>query len=70
MANDLKNATKKEIAKDLFLTGKYQQKEIAKKVGVAENTIGRWAKDGKWELLRANLTTTKEKNLCSQQNSF
>lgn len=60
MANDLKNATKKEIAKDLFLTGKYQQKEIAKKVGVAENTIGRWAKYGKWELLRANLTTTKE----------
>lgn len=60
MANDLKNATKKEIAKDLFLTGKYQQKEIAEKVGVAENTIGRWAKNGKWELLRANLTTTKE----------
>lgn len=60
MANDLKNSTKKEIAKDLFLTGKYQQKEIAKKVGSSENTIGRWVKDGKWELLRANLTTTKE----------
>jgi transposase len=60
MANELKNSTKKEIAKDLFLTGKYQQKEIAKKVGSAENTIGRWVREGKWELLRANLTTTKE----------
>lgn len=60
MAKELNNATKKELAKDLFLTGKYQQKEIAKKVGVAENTIGRWVKDGKWELLRANLTTTRE----------
>lgn len=60
MTKELNNATKKELAKDLFLTGKYQQKEIAKKVGVAENTIGRWVKDGKWELLRANLTTTRE----------
>jgi len=60
MANELKNSTKKEIAKDLFLTGKYQQKEIAKKVGSAENTIGRWVREGKWELLRANLTTTRE----------
>lgn len=60
MADKLTNSAKREIAKDLFLTGKHQQKEIAKKVGVAENTIGRWIRDGKWDLLRANLTTTKE----------
>ena len=60
MAKELNREAKKKLAKELFLTGKHQQKEIAKMVGVAENTIGRWVKDGKWELLRANLTTTKE----------
>lgn len=60
MAKELNREAKKKLAKELFLTGKHQQKEIAKMVGAAENTIGRWVKDGKWELLRANLTTTKE----------
>ena len=60
MAKELNREAKKKLAKELFLTNKHQQKEIAKMVGVAENTIGRWVKDGKWELLRANLTTTKE----------
>lgn len=60
MAKELNREAKKRLAKELFLTGKHQQKEIAKMVGVAENTVGRWVKDGKWELLRANLTTTKE----------
>lgn len=60
MAKELNREAKKKLAKELYLTGKHQQKEIAKMVGVAENTIGRWIKDGKWELLRANLTTTKE----------
>lgn len=60
MSNELNREAKKKLAKELFLTGKHQQKEIAQMVSVAENTIGRWVKDGKWELLRANLTTTKE----------
>lgn len=65
MSDKLSNSTKKEIAKDLFLSGKYQQKEISAKVGISENTIGRWVRDGKWELLRANMTVTKE-NVLSQ----
>ena len=63
MAKKLNREAKKKLAKELFLTNKHQQKEIAKMVGVAENTIGRWVKEGKWETLRANLTTTKEKIL-------
>jgi transposase len=65
MANELNKEAKKLLAKDLFLTGKRQQKEIAKMVGVSENTIGRWVKDGKWELLRSSLTTTKESILAN-----
>jgi transposase len=60
MAKELNREAKKKLSKELFLTNKHQQKEIARMVGVAENTIGRWVKDGKWEMLRANLTTTKE----------
>ena len=60
MSKELNREAKKKLAKELYLTNKHQQKEIAALVSVAENTIGRWAKEGKWELLRANLTTTKE----------
>lgn len=60
MAKELNREAKKKLAKEFYLTGKYQQKEISGMVGVSENTIGRWIKEGKWELLRANLTTTKE----------
>lgn len=65
MAKELNREAKKKLAKELFLTNKHQQKEIATMVGVSENTIGRWSKDGKWELVRANLTTTKESVLCN-----
>jgi len=60
MSKELNREEKKKLAKELFLTAKHPQREIAKIVGASENTIGKWVKDGKWELLRANLTTTKE----------
>lgn len=56
----LSNKDAKETAKRMFLSGQHQQKEIAKIIGRSENTISRWVRDEKWELLRANLTTTKE----------
>lgn len=65
MAKTLSREAKKNLAKELYLTNKYQQKEIAGMVDVAENTVSRWARDGKWELLRANLTTTKESVLAN-----
>lgn len=65
MAKQSKRDVQVERAKQLFLTGKYQQKEIAELVGVVENTIKRWKDNGKWEMLRANMTITKE-NVLSQ----
>lgn len=53
----------KETAKALFLTGKYQQKEIAEMVGKTVQTISRWVTTEKWNLELASLTTTKEKQL-------
>jgi len=60
MVKELNREVKKILAKELFLTGKHQQKEIAKMVSVSEKTITRWVKVGKWEFLRSALTTTKE----------
>jgi transposase len=60
MAKELNREAKKRLAKELFLTNKYQQKDIAGMVGVSEKTISSWVKTGKWDLLRANMTTTKE----------
>ena len=60
MAKELNREATKKLAKELFLTGKHQQKEIAAMVGVSEKTVGKWVKEGKWEYVRANLTTTKE----------
>jgi len=66
MVKELNRRAKKILAKELFLTGKHPQKEIAAMVGISENSIGRWVKEGKWELLRANLTTTKENVLANK----
>ncbi|MBR5003199.1 MAG: helix-turn-helix domain-containing protein, partial [Bacteroidaceae bacterium] len=35
----------REIGKALFLSG-YSQRDIAARIGVSENTVGRWARDG------------------------
>ena len=65
MAKQSKNEVTRERAKQLYLTGKYQQKEIAEMVGVVENTIKRWKDKFRWDVLRANMTITKE-NVLSQ----
>lgn len=48
----------KEIAKVLYLQD-YKQKDIAVKLGVSENTVTRWAKDGCWDNLKKNLLNSK-----------
>jgi transcriptional regulator with XRE-family HTH domain len=54
---------KKEWAKTLYTLERLLQKEIAKKTGVSEKSISKWAIEGNWEKLRANLTITKEQQL-------
>lgn len=63
MGRTLKQDTKKKNAKALFITGQYQQKEIAELVGVTVQTISRWVNSEKWDVELASLTITKEKQL-------
>lgn len=52
------NIDKKSIAKALYVQSGYTQEEIAEKVGVTRQTVGRWVKAEGWEELKASQTIT------------
>lgn len=58
MANKSTMAKKKELAKELYLNGD-DQKSIAEKVGVAVNTVGRWAKNENWKARKTAVKLTR-----------
>lgn len=58
-----KQNDKRQKAKSLFLTGQYQQKEIAELVGVTEKTITKWKEEEDWESMKVSLLTTRESEL-------
>lgn len=56
--------TKKEernYAQILYVNENLTAKEIAKRVGVTQKTMGRWLKAGKWDQLRKSMLVTKQK---------
>lgn len=57
MATDTKG--NKDYAMTLFLYSNKTQQEIAQRVGVSENTLTAWKKDGNWEVLKGTLVATK-----------
>ena len=54
------NIDKKAIAKTLFVQSGHTQEEIAEKVGVTRQTVGRWVKGENWEELKASQSITPE----------
>jgi DNA-binding XRE family transcriptional regulator len=54
---------KKEYAQVLYLKTNLTQKDIAARVGVTEKTLGKWIKEGDWEMLKSSLIITKEQEL-------
>lgn len=60
-AKELTIKERKEWAKTVYIAEPtITQKALALRVGVSENTIGKWIKEGNWESLRINLTLTRE----------
>lgn len=49
---------KKELARLYYMQGE-QQNAIAVRVGVSAVTIGKWVKDGGWELRRSAMNVTR-----------
>ena len=58
MANKSSMSRKKELAKELYLKGD-DQKSIAEKVGVAVNTVSRWAKLEGWKSRKTAMQLTR-----------
>lgn len=55
---------RKNLAKNLYVKdGVITQKELAERVKVTENTIGKWVKDGQWESERTSTLLTREQEL-------
>lgn len=54
---------KQYLAKILFTTQKLDQKVVAAKVGVSENTMTKWVNDFNWRSLRNRLLVGKEEIL-------
>jgi len=60
----MRNTEKKEWAKLLYLQPeKITQKELARKVGVSEQTMSHWIVAEKWDRLRQSIIVTKEEQL-------
>ena len=58
------NERLKELAKALYLHENItSQKELAVRIGVRENTIGKWIADGKWANLKKNFLLTREERM-------
>ena len=67
---DITNKQKKELAKMLYTQNELTQEEIAQRVGTTRTTIGRWVKEGKWELLRTSLMMSREAQLSALYDSL
>jgi len=60
---ELNRGQKKELAQLLYTRNNLTQKEVAKKVGISENTMSRWVNDGNWDALKTSITATREEQL-------
>jgi DNA-binding transcriptional regulator LsrR (DeoR family) len=68
--SELSKQQKKELAKTLFLTGKFTQKEISEKTGVSRQSLSKWVNDGKWEELLVGVTISRENILQGLQRQI
>lgn len=67
MAKSPKQDKAKESARSLYMTGQFQQKEIAEIVGVSARTLVRWVAVEKWDVIFESLKSSKEKRIAKYQ---
>ena len=53
----------RDYAKILFIREGLNAKEIASKIDISQQTIGKWREEDKWDKLKITLTQTKEEQL-------
>lgn len=61
----------KSLAEHIYISdARITLKMLAEKIGVSENTLGKWAKENKWSDKRTSLLTTKSKQLALLYNQL
>lgn len=58
----IENNQKKIIAHDYYKAG-YSQIEISQKIGISQQTLSRWVKEGSWKQERTSITQTRQELL-------
>lgn len=58
-----KQSDKRQKAKSLYLTGQYDQKEIAQLIDVSTKSLSKWKQEESWDELKESLLTTRENEL-------
>jgi len=53
-----KKLQEKKLAETLYMNTAMSQKEISEYVGVSENTLAKWASEGKWELRKSAVSVS------------
>lgn len=60
---NLTNKQKRSLAQVLFCKENLTIQETAERVGVSRQTVGKWAKEDKWEEQKVGVTLTKEEQI-------
>ena len=58
MSKSKENEKKKALAKDLYVSG-YSLQDLADKIGVTRQTVGKWCKEDGWQEIRAAKNITR-----------
>lgn len=58
MSKSLKKEKKRALAKDLYVSG-YSMQDLADKIGVTRQTVGKWCKEDGWQEIRAARNITR-----------
>lgn len=61
---------KRGIARTLYIEGNYTQEEIAQKVGTTRQTVARWAREDKWQELKASVSITPAQLIAQWQQQI
>jgi DNA-binding XRE family transcriptional regulator len=56
---------KRTLAESYFLNAQMSQQEIAARVGVSENTLSAWKKEGNWDVKKGAKTATRTEIITS-----
>lgn len=59
---------KKELAEFIYTQNNLTQKEVAARVFVSENTLGKWVKAGNWDAIKTSITITRQEQLARLYN--